>query len=88
MLAMVSIKWRGTNKEREEIDAWYKKIADKTKGLEYKGLYSSWQSDYNWAYLYNAKDVGAFEKAMMSEPFERDYSKLPAVTVEFWGGPF
>jgi hypothetical protein len=87
MLAMVSIKWRGTNEERKDLDDWFKKIAENVEGLEYKGRYSSWQTDYNWAYLYEMEDMGQLHKAMSSEDFERDYTKLPAIVTEFWGGP-
>ncbi len=75
------------NEERKDLNDWFKKIAENVEGLEYKGLYSSWQTDYNWAYLYELEDMGQLQKAMASEGFERDYNKLPAIVTEFWGGP-
>ena len=87
MLAMVSIKWRGTVEERKGLDEWSKKIADNVEGCDYKGLYSSWQSEYNWAYLYEVEDMGKLQKAMSSLEYDRDWSKLPAIVTEFWAGP-
>ena len=85
---MVSIKWRGTNEERKSVDDYWKKCAENVDGCDYKGLYSSWQTDYNWADVFDVEDAGKFQKAMMSVEMDRDYTKLPAIVVEMWGGPF
>lgn len=84
---MASIKWRGTNKELEPITEMYKKCADNVDGCKYLGRYSSWQTDYNWAYAYEVEEMGQFQKAMQSAEFERDYTKMPAFVVEIWSGP-
>jgi hypothetical protein len=85
---MASIKWRGTLEELKELDKWFKKCAENVEGCEYKGRYSSWQTAYNWAYLFKVEDMGKLQKAMQSLDFERDYNKLPAIVTEFWEGPF
>jgi hypothetical protein len=89
MLVMASIKWRGTNEELEPITKMYKECADGVEGCKYLGRYSSWQTEYNWAYLYEVEEMGQFQKAManMSPDFKRDYEKFPAFVVEFWSGP-
>jgi len=88
VLVMASFKWRGTATELEDLDKIYKKCAENVDGCEFKGRYSSWQTPYNWAYLYKVDDMGKFQKAMQSVDFDRDYNKLPAFIVEFWSGPF
>ena len=88
MLAVGSFAWRGKTEELEKLDKIYKKCADNVEGCKYLGRYTSWQSPYNWAYVYEMEDMGQFQKAMLSEDFERDYTKMPSFVVEFWSGPF
>ena len=85
---MASIKWRGSNEERKAVDEYWKICAENVDGCEYKGLYSSWQTDYNWAYVFEVEDAGKFQEAMLSAELDRDYNKLPAIVIEMWGGPF
>ena len=88
MIAIGSIRWRGSPEELAELDKLYKKCADNVDGCKYMGRYSSWQTDYNWAYFFEVEDMSKFEKAMMSEEFNRDYNKFPAFVVEFFSGPY
>ena len=81
---MASIKWRGTSEELDDLTKIYKDCADTVEGCKFLGKYSSWQTPYNWAYLYEVEEMGQFQKAMENVDFERDYTKLPAFVVEFW----
>jgi len=87
MIAMGSFKWRGTAEELKKLDKQYKECAENVDGCKFLGRYSSWQTPYNWAYVYEVEDMGQFQKAMQSLDYERDYNQLPAFVVEFWSGP-
>jgi hypothetical protein len=88
MLAVGSFSWRGNAEELKELDKIYKECVENIEGIKYIGRYTSWQSPYNWAYVYETDDMGKFQKAMMSITAPRDYSKIPSFVVEFWSGPF
>jgi hypothetical protein len=88
MLEMGAFKWSGSEKELVGMDKMDKECADGVEGCKFLGRYSSWQTPYNWAYLYEVDDMGKFQEAMSNLDFTRDYNKLPAFVVEFWSGPF
>ena len=61
----------------EELKKWdeaFKKAADKTDGIEFKGRYTP-HNKYHWTYLWKCDNYGKFIEVLGKTGMERDYSK-------------
>jgi hypothetical protein len=87
MMAVIWVDFLGTNEELKEIDKAYKKAAEKTKGMEYMGRYTSWSQKWNWGYFFKIECAGTMDEYFKNMNVTRDYRKMPYGAVEFLPGP-
>ena len=87
MMAVIWVDFLGTEAELKEIDKVYKQAAEKTKGMEYLGRYTSWSQKWNWGYFYKINGAGTMDEYFKNMDVKRDYKKMPYGAVEFLPGP-
>ena len=89
MMCLVWVDFRGTEAELKELDKSMKTCAEKVKGVEYLGRFTSLSARWNWTYFQKIPSMAAQEEilALWSKMYKRDYSKLTHATIEFFTGP-
>jgi hypothetical protein len=87
MMAVIWLDFTGTDDELKDVDKAYKQAAEKTKGAEYMGRYTTWTRKWNWGYFFKVDSAGTMEELMKSVKVKRDYKKMPYGTIEFLPGP-
>ena len=86
-MCIVWFDWTGTEDELKEIDKAYKLGAEKTKGAEFLGRYTSWTQKWNWGYFFKVEGAGTMDDLFKNVKLKRDYKKMPYGAVEFLPGP-
>ena len=87
MMCVIWIDFRGTSDELKQIDKAYEQAAEKTKGMEYLGRYTSYTQKWNWCYFFKIDKLGVMDAYFENMKFKRDYTKMPYGAVEFFPGP-
>ena len=87
MMCIVWFDWTGAEDELKEIDKAYKLGAEKTKGAEFLGRYTSWTQKWNWGYFFKVEGAGTMDDLFKNVKLKSDYKKMPYGAVEFLPGP-
>jgi len=87
MFCIIWFDFRGTDAELKEVDKAYKTGAEKTKGVDFLGRYTSWGSKWNWSYFFKLDNIGVMDEFFKNVKYKRDYNKMPYGAVEFFVEP-
>ena len=87
MMAVIWLDYTGTEDELKEVDKTYKQAAEKTKGAEYLGRYTTLTRKWNWGYFLKIEGYGTMDEFMKNVKLKRDYKRMPYGAVEFLPGP-
>jgi len=76
--------WSGTIKELEGLCEEWKKHAEKTKGVEWKGRLAPWNKKYHWTNVMLVDNIACLHDYQSTMDSKRDYSKLTHGVWDFY----
>ncbi len=83
MFVITYFDWFGEPEELKELKEAWKKICEETDGVKYKGLWTSHQARYHYAWFTKADSYGKLMEANNKMP-PRDRKKLTHAVTEIF----
>ena len=85
MMVLIHIDWGGTEAQLKELDEAYKKNAEKTEGVTYKGRLVPWNKKYHFTYVLKMDNISMLYAFGQNWDRTRDYSQMTHGEYEIYG---
>ena len=84
MMVLMHFDWAGTMKGLEDLTEQWKKHAEKTKGVEFKGRLAPWNKKYHWTMILKMDNVACLHEWQSTWSIDRDYGKMSHGVWDFY----
>jgi hypothetical protein len=83
-MVLINVDFYGSDEELEKLDKAYKKMAEKTEGVEYKGRLVPMQTKWHFTYVFKAENMKAWAAGNENFKYDRDRKVMSHGAVEFY----
>jgi hypothetical protein len=83
-MVLINVDFYGSDEELEKLDKAYKKMAEKTEGVEFKARLVPMQTKWHYTYVFKAESMKAWAAGFENFKYDRDRKVMSHGTVEFY----